>query len=66
MPPRLQHAGNGVTCSHPSGRTLATAVIRTPPRSRPTASHKSSGIGREYGKVGLTGYIEHKTITRNR
>ncbi|MGW6794928.1 aldehyde dehydrogenase [Streptomyces chartreusis] len=32
----------------------------------PFGGFKSSGIGREYGKVGLTGYIEHKTITRNR
>ncbi|WP_406256675.1 aldehyde dehydrogenase [Streptomyces chartreusis] len=32
----------------------------------PFGGYKSSGIGREYGKVGLTGYVEHKAITRNR
>ncbi|MEV8431228.1 aldehyde dehydrogenase [Streptomyces chartreusis] len=32
----------------------------------PFGGFKSSGIGREYGKVGLTGYVEHKTVTRNR
>ena len=32
----------------------------------PFGGYKASGLGREYGKVGLTGYVEHKSITRNR
>ena len=32
----------------------------------PFGGYKASGIGREYGKVGLTGYVEHKSITRPR
>ncbi len=30
----------------------------------PFGGYKASGIGREYGVVGLTGYVEHKTVTR--
>ncbi|MFJ4849914.1 MULTISPECIES: aldehyde dehydrogenase [unclassified Streptomyces] len=32
----------------------------------PFGGYKASGVGREYGKVGLTGYVEHKSITRSR
>ncbi len=32
----------------------------------PFGGYKASGSGREYGKVGLTGYVEHKSITRQR
>ena len=32
----------------------------------PFGGYKASGLGREYGKVGLTGYVEHKSITRTR
>ncbi|WP_433113771.1 aldehyde dehydrogenase [Micromonospora sp. CA-246542] len=32
----------------------------------PFGGYKASGLGREYGQVGLTGYIEHKTVTRLR
>ena len=32
----------------------------------PFGGYKASGFGREYGKVGLTGYVEHKSITRHR
>ncbi|MDG9675866.1 aldehyde dehydrogenase [Micromonospora sp. DH14] len=32
----------------------------------PFGGYKASGLGREYGKVGLTGYVEHKTVTRLR
>jgi acyl-CoA reductase-like NAD-dependent aldehyde dehydrogenase len=32
----------------------------------PFGGYKASGLGREYGKVGLTGYVEHKSVTRNR
>jgi acyl-CoA reductase-like NAD-dependent aldehyde dehydrogenase len=32
----------------------------------PFGGYKASGLGREYGKVGLTGYVEHKSITRHR
>ncbi|GHJ34501.1 aldehyde dehydrogenase [Streptomyces sp. TS71-3] len=31
----------------------------------PFGGYKASGLGREYGTVGLTGYVEHKSITRN-
>ncbi|MFI7616139.1 aldehyde dehydrogenase [Nonomuraea terrae] len=30
----------------------------------PFGGYKGSGVGREYGRVGLTEYIEHKSITR--
>ncbi|TDD57022.1 aldehyde dehydrogenase [Nonomuraea terrae] len=30
----------------------------------PFGGYKASGVGREYGRVGLTEYIEHKSITR--
>ncbi|MEV6667714.1 aldehyde dehydrogenase family protein [Streptomyces nigra] len=29
----------------------------------PLGGYKASGLGREYGKAGLTGYVEHKSIT---
>lgn len=32
----------------------------------PYGGYKASGIGREYGAVGVTGYVEHKPITRRR
>ncbi|MDG4825442.1 aldehyde dehydrogenase family protein [Asanoa sp. WMMD1127] len=32
----------------------------------PFGGYKASGIGREYGMVGLLGYIEHKSVTRAR
>jgi aldehyde dehydrogenase (NAD+) len=32
----------------------------------PFGGYKASGLGREYGKFGLTGYVEHKSITRSR
>ncbi|PZG23133.1 aldehyde dehydrogenase [Nonomuraea aridisoli] len=31
----------------------------------PFGGYKASGIGREYGPVGLTEYLEHKSITRH-
>ncbi|MFK3984670.1 aldehyde dehydrogenase [Micromonospora sp. NPDC050397] len=31
----------------------------------PFGGFKASGIGREYGKLGLAGYLENKTVTRN-
>jgi acyl-CoA reductase-like NAD-dependent aldehyde dehydrogenase len=32
----------------------------------PFGGYKASGLGREYGKAGLTGYVEQKSITRLR
>jgi acyl-CoA reductase-like NAD-dependent aldehyde dehydrogenase len=32
----------------------------------PFGGYKASGVGREYGKAGLTGYVEQKSITRHR
>lgn len=32
----------------------------------PFGGYKASGIGREYGKAGLSGYVEQKSITRPR
>ncbi|GAB3957280.1 hypothetical protein GCM10027614_72330 [Micromonospora vulcania] len=32
----------------------------------PFGGYKASGIGREYGMVGLSGYLEYKTVTRRR
>ncbi|MFI9467326.1 aldehyde dehydrogenase family protein [Streptomyces sp. NPDC052492] len=33
---------------------------------RPFGGYMASGLGREYGKAGLTGYVEHKWISRTR
>jgi acyl-CoA reductase-like NAD-dependent aldehyde dehydrogenase len=30
----------------------------------PFGGYKASGTGREYGTVGLSEYLEHKTVTR--
>jgi acyl-CoA reductase-like NAD-dependent aldehyde dehydrogenase len=32
----------------------------------PFGGYKASGIGREYGRVGLSGYLEYKSVTRKR
>ncbi|MEH1164264.1 aldehyde dehydrogenase [Micromonospora sp. CPCC 205539] len=45
-----------------------TVTINGSPMSfdGPFGGYKASGIGREYGMVGLSGYLEYKTVTRRR